>query len=83
MRVAQKLYEGINLNKETSGLITYMRTDGVQISQEAITNIREFISNEYGKTLFPKVQDIINQRLLTPKKLTKQLDQQTLLIHQN
>merc|ERR1711991_82307 len=54
MRVAQKLYEGINLNKETSGLITYMRTDGVQISQEAITNIREFISNEYGKNFIPE-----------------------------
>merc|ERR1711991_128365 len=54
MRVAQKLYEGINLNKETSGLITYMRTDGVQISQEAITNIREFISNEYGENFIPE-----------------------------
>ena len=54
MRVAQKLYEGINLNKETSGLITYMRTDGVQISQEAISNIREFISNEYGKNFIPE-----------------------------
>ena len=54
MRIAQKLYEGINLNKETSGLITYMRTDGVQISQEAITNIREFISNEYGRNFIPE-----------------------------
>ena len=40
MQIAQKLYEGINLGSETTGLITYMRTDGVQMSFEAIGQIR-------------------------------------------
>ena len=45
MQIAQKLYEGINIGSETTGLITYMRTDGVQMSKEAIfsTNRQEFI----------------------------------------
>ena len=44
MSVAQKLYEGINIGSETTGLITYMRTDGVQLGQEAISNIRQAIT---------------------------------------
>ena len=37
MRLAQRLYEGIELDGETTGLITYMRTDGIDLAQEAIT----------------------------------------------
>ena len=44
MRVAQRLYEGIDIGGETVGLITYMRTDGVYIAQEAITAMRSAIS---------------------------------------
>ena len=43
MQAAQKLYEGINIGSETTGLITYMRTDGVQLGGEAITSIRQNI----------------------------------------
>ena len=53
MRIAQKLYEGIKLNNETSGLITYMRTDGVQIGNEAINNVRDKISSVYGDKFLP------------------------------
>ncbi|WP_421706620.1 type I DNA topoisomerase [Algihabitans sp.] len=53
MRVAQKLYEGIDLGGETVGLITYMRTDGVGMSNEAITAARELISGSYGDPYLP------------------------------
>ena len=51
MRVAQRLYEGIDVGGETIGLITYMRTDGVQIAAEAITAIRSVIEADYGSNM--------------------------------
>ncbi|NET71430.1 MAG: type I DNA topoisomerase [Sphaerospermopsis sp. SIO1G2] len=54
MMVAQKLYEGIDIGGETVGLITYMRTDGVQVSQEAIAQARTLIEEEYGKKYLPE-----------------------------
>ncbi len=53
MQVAQRLYEGINLGGEVTGLITYMRTDGVQIANEAVEGCRSVISNEYGPQYVP------------------------------
>jgi DNA topoisomerase I len=53
MRVAQKLYEGIDIGGETTGLITYMRTDGVQMAGEAITAVRSLIANDYGDRYLP------------------------------
>ena len=54
MQIAQKLYEGINLGSETTGLITYMRTDGVQMSFEAIGQIREAIEQTNGTDFVPE-----------------------------
>jgi len=54
MRIAQKLYEGINLGSETTGLITYMRTDGVQLSSQAIQELRNEITNRHGKSFIPE-----------------------------
>jgi DNA topoisomerase-1 len=54
MQVAQKLYEGINLGGETVGLITYMRTDAVTLSNEAIFAARELIGNQYGEKYVPE-----------------------------
>ena len=54
MQIAQKLYEGINLGSETTGLITYMRTDGVQMSFEAIGQIREAIQQTIGADFVPE-----------------------------
>src|ERR1700674_1759224 len=49
MRVAQRLYEGIDIEGETIGLITYMRTDGVEIADEAIDGARRVIGADYGR----------------------------------
>jgi len=53
MQVAQRLYEGVDIGGETVGLITYMRTDGVQIVPEAVSAIRDVIAAEYGKNYTP------------------------------
>ena len=53
MRVAQQLYEGIDVGEGAVGLITYMRTDSVTLAKDALIEIREFISAEYGKDLIP------------------------------
>jgi len=49
MSVAQKLYEGLDIQGETLGLITYMRTDSIRISDEANKALRDFIVSKYGK----------------------------------
>ncbi len=53
MRLAQKLYEGVDIDGDTVGLITYMRTDGVQLAQEAITAARRLIEESYGGNYLP------------------------------
>lgn len=54
MQVAQRLYEGFELDGETVGLITYMRTDGVQMADEAIAAARDTIGKEYGNEYLPE-----------------------------
>jgi DNA topoisomerase-1 len=55
MQYAQKLYEGVELGKdEIVGLITYMRTDSVRVSDEAISSSREYILKTYGKEYLPE-----------------------------
>ncbi|PBB78250.1 DNA topoisomerase I [Mesorhizobium sp. WSM3879] len=54
MQVAQKLYEGMDVGGETAGLITYMRTDGVQMAPEAITAARDAIASEFGAKYLPE-----------------------------
>ena len=53
MQIAQKLYEGVDIGGEFAGLITYMRTDGVQIIPEAVGHIRDVISSMYGRNYTP------------------------------
>jgi len=53
MRLAQQLYEGVDINGDTVGLITYMRTDGVQLAKEAVTAIRAQIKAEFGDSYLP------------------------------
>ncbi len=53
MRTAQQLYEGVELHGETVGLITYMRTDGVQMAREAITSIRDYVGQSFGESYVP------------------------------
>jgi DNA topoisomerase-1 len=53
MMVAQKLYEGININGQHIGLITYMRTDSLNLSNGAIMNARDFIQQSFGEKYVP------------------------------
>ena len=53
MRLAQQLYEGVEIEGDTTGLITYMRTDGVQMAGEAVTAIRAHVREAYGANYLP------------------------------
>jgi len=53
MQIAQKLYEGVDIGGESVGLITYMRTDGVQIAPEAVSQCREVIGSDFGGKYLP------------------------------
>ena len=54
MKVAQSLYEGVAVGKVVTGLITYMRTDSVTLSKEAVTEMRGYITKNYGPDYLPK-----------------------------
>ena len=55
MMIAQRLYEGVELGEEgLVGLITYMRTDSTRVSNEALTEVREYIRNQYGDAYLPQ-----------------------------
>ncbi len=54
MQIAQKLYEGIEIDGEPVGLITYMRTDSVRISDDAQTAAKDYITNSFGENYYPK-----------------------------
>ena len=53
MQIAQRLYQGIDIEGETTGLITYMRTDGTNISKEAIEDFRKHITDDFGDKYLP------------------------------
>jgi len=87
MMIAQQLYEGIDTGDgETVGLITYMRTDSVNVSKDAIERVRKFIASNYGDKYLPKAPNKYKSRKsaqeaheairpsdvsLTPKKIAK------------
>ncbi len=55
MMIAQRLYEGVEIGDEgTVGLITYMRTDSTRVSNDALSEVREWIGKEYGKEFLPE-----------------------------
>lgn len=54
MRIAQQLYEGVDIGGGAVGLITYMRTDSVNLAQEAVAEIRDYIGRRYGQDNLPK-----------------------------
>ncbi len=53
MQIAQRLYQGIDIDGDTVGLITYMRTDGTNISKEAVKDFRSYIDKQYGNKYLP------------------------------
>ena len=68
MRLAQRLYEGIDIEGETVGLITYMRTDGIEVTPEAIAAIRNMISKEYGANYVPEAPRTYQQKSKTAQE---------------
>ena len=62
MRIAQRLYEGIEIGGETVGLITYMRTDGVQLSADAIDACRDYASKAFGSQYLPPAHRVYQSR---------------------
>ena len=54
MKVAQSLYEGVTVGRVVTGLITYMRTDSVTLSKEAVAEMRGYITKNYGSDYLPK-----------------------------
>jgi DNA topoisomerase-1 len=62
MQLAQQLYEGVELDGETVGLITYMRTDGVTMAEEAISEARSLIGARYGKQYVPSAPRVYTSK---------------------
>src|SRR3546814_5169549 len=54
MQIAQRLYEGVTIGGETTGLISYMRTDGVSMANEAIRAARDVIAEDFGREAVPE-----------------------------
>lgn len=90
MMVAQKLYEGVEIEGAAQGLITYMRTDSIAVTPEAITAVREKINSLYGKDYLPESPNLFKSKVknaqeaheairptdfsLTPERVKKYLD---------
>ncbi len=90
MMVAQKLYEGVEIEGTAQGLITYMRTDSIAVTPEAITAVREKINSLYGKNYLPESPNLFKSKVknaqeaheairptdfsLTPERVKKYLD---------
>jgi DNA topoisomerase I len=68
MRLAQRLYEGIDIDGETVGLITYMRTDGIEVAPEAINAIRSMIGKDYGANYVPETPRTYQQKSKTAQE---------------
>ncbi|MBR6786325.1 MAG: type I DNA topoisomerase [Clostridia bacterium] len=63
MQVVQQLYEGVDLEKEgTQGIVTYIRTDSVSVSAEALSAVREYIGEEYGEAYLPESANVFKGR---------------------
>jgi len=62
MKIAQKLYEGVDLGDGPVGLITYMRTDSFNIAQDALKGCRDFIGTQYGQEYLPEKPNFFKSR---------------------
>lgn len=74
MSIAQKLYEGISLGNEIVGLISYMRTDSIRLSDLFVNDTEKYIEKNYGKEYVGYKKNLRRQKMY--KMLTKQLGQQ-------
>jgi DNA topoisomerase-1 len=62
MMLAQRLYEGVEVDKESVGLITYMRTDSTRVSDDAVRDVRDYISGRYGREFVPDSPNIYRSK---------------------
>ncbi|HNT34963.1 MAG TPA: type I DNA topoisomerase, partial [bacterium] len=62
MRIAQRLYEGVEIGSDIVGLITYMRTDSVRISEEGLTEARQYINTQIGQDYLPEKANRYRQK---------------------
>jgi len=62
MQIAQQLYEGVDIDGETVGLITYMRTDGITMAEEAVSEARTVIASRYGKQYVPSAPRVYTSK---------------------
>jgi len=62
MMLAQRLYEGVEVGKDTVGLITYMRTDSTRVSEDAIRDVRDFIGERYGREFLPETANFYKSK---------------------
>lgn len=62
MMIAQQLYEGLSIEDEQVGLITYMRTDSVRISDYALDQVRQFINEKYGQDYLPEKANLFKSK---------------------
>ena len=62
MRIAQQLYEGIDIAEETAGLITYMRTDSTRVAGQALKKVRGMIRGDYGEQYVPAKPNFFKER---------------------
>ena len=63
MQIAQKLYEGMNINDKMIGLLTYMRTDSINVSAESVDKARDVIGKLYGEKYLPKEPRIFKKKV--------------------
>lgn len=63
MQLAQNLYEGVDIGGETKALITYMRTDSINLSKDAVNKIRSVIEEKYGKNFVPSKPRVYNTKV--------------------
>ena len=63
MMIAQKLYEGVEINGSLQGLITYMRTDSIDVTKEAIVDVRDAIASSYGNRYLPASANIFKSKV--------------------
>ena len=62
MMLAQRLYEGVEIGKDSVGLITYMRTDSTRISEDAIRDVRHYIGERYGQEFLPESPNVYKSK---------------------
>lgn len=83
MRVAQQLYEGVHLNQSTGtqGLITYMRTDSVTLSEDAVKEIRNYIQEHYGKAMLPSSPNVYKTKAKNAQEAHEAIRPASILWH--